>query len=157
MITALDTNVLLDVLVADARFAEASQSRMDQAQREGSLVIGEVVYAELAAHFGDQRDLDAFLADTRIQVEPSRRAALAVAARAWRVYLSRRDRYIQCPLCGERQSVVCPACGERLAPRQHILADFLVGGHASIHADRLLTRDRGFYRTYLPALALVTP
>ena len=157
MITALDTNVLLDVLVPDARFAEGSQRWLDQAQREGGLVIGELVYAELAAHFGDQRDLDAFLADTRIQLEASRRAALTVAARAWHEYLSRRDRDIQCPRCGERQTVVCPACGDRLAPRQHILGDFLVGGHASVHADRLLTRDRGYYRTYFPDLRLATP
>jgi predicted nucleic acid-binding protein len=50
VITAVDTNMLLDVLIPDARFAETSRRLLDAAQREGGLVIGEVVYAELGAH-----------------------------------------------------------------------------------------------------------
>ena len=92
MIAALDTNVLLDVLIPDARFAEASQRLLDEAQGAGSLVIGEIVYAELAAHFGAQRELNEFLADTRIHLEPPRPEALVRAAQAWREYSSRRDR-----------------------------------------------------------------
>ncbi len=158
VITALDTNVLLDVLIPDARFAEASQRLLDEAQGAGSLVIGEIVYAELAAHFGAQRELDVrFLADTRIHLEPPRPEALVRAAQAWREYSSRRDRELQCPRCEARQTLVCPTCGERLAPRQHILSDFLVGAHATSHADRLVTRDRGYYNTYFPALRLMTP
>jgi predicted nucleic acid-binding protein len=37
------------------------------------------------------------------------------------------------------------------------VADFLVGAHAVDQADRLLTRDRGFYRPAYAGLAILDP
>jgi predicted nucleic acid-binding protein len=40
---------------------------------------------------------------------------------------------------------------------ERVVADFLIAAHALSNADRLLTRDRGFYRSYFPKLRLIDP
>jgi predicted nucleic acid-binding protein len=41
--------------------------------------------------------------------------------------------------------------------RERVIADFLIGAHALVQADRLLTRDRGFYRRYFEGLEILDP
>jgi len=38
-----------------------------------------------------------------------------------------------------------------------VVADFLVGAHARLQADALLTRDRGFYRGCFSKLRILDP
>ena len=154
MITAVDTNVLLDVLIPDAPNGDESERALAEAVRAGAVVISELVYAELAAHFPDRADLDRFLADTGIRLEPCVTEALHRAGRAWSEYLRRRRAALACPQCGAAQDVRCDRCGASVQPRQHVVADFVIGAHALVQADRLLTRDRGYYATYFPDLKL---
>lgn len=154
MITAVDTNVLLDVLIPDAPYGDQSERALAQAVRAGALVISEPVYAELAAHFPSRVDLDRFLRDTGIRLEPSGAEGLHGAGRAWVEYLQRRPATLACPQCGATQEVRCNRCGASIQSRQHVVADFIIGAHALVHGDRLLTRDRGYYTTYFPDLTL---
>jgi predicted nucleic acid-binding protein len=154
MITAVDTNILLDVLIPAAPHADTSERALAEGLRAGAVVISEPVYSELAAHFPEQGELDRFLADTGLRLGPSSAEALYRAGRAWSDYVRRRPARLACPQCGATQDARCSSCGASIQPRQHVVSDFLIAAHAVIHADRLLTRDRGYYSAYFPQLRL---
>lgn len=133
MITAIDTNILLDILAPNEKFCDASVRALEEAASSGSLVICDLVYAELCIHFAAQRECDAFLEENQVRVEPLRRDAHFLASRAWRLYRQQGGR------------------------RTRILADFLIGAHAQTQATRLLSRDRGFYKKLFPSLRVINP
>jgi predicted nucleic acid-binding protein len=133
MITAIDTNILLDVLLPNEEFCEASLGAVQEAATAGSLVVCDLVYAELCIHFSSRRECDGFLESSEVRVEPLTGDAHFLASRAWRVYRKQGGK------------------------RTRILADFLIGAHAQTQATRLLSRDRGFYRRLFPSLDLLDP
>ncbi len=153
MITAVDTNILLDVLIPDAPHGDESEGALAEALRAGAVVISDPAYAELAVHFPKQEKLDRFLADTGLRLELSNADALDRAGTAWSEYLRRRPAPA-CPQCGARPKLHCDQCGASIQPRHHVVADFMIGAHAVVQADQLLTRDRGYYATYFPELTL---
>ncbi len=112
------------------------------------------MYAELAAYFDAAEDIERLLTDTGLRLQPSSPEALRRAGEAWRAYARRRPASFVCPQCGAEQAVRCERCGASIGPRQHLITDFMIGAHASVHADCLLTRDRGYYTTYFPDLTL---
>jgi hypothetical protein len=131
MITFVDTNILLDVFLPDPEFGEKSTGYLERSFHEGSLIINEIVYAELAPQFSSQRLLDKTLLKLGIRILPIDRETAYTAGIAWQQY--RR------------------AGGKR----ERIISDFLIGAHALVHTDRLLTRDRGFYKIYFKNLKVI--
>ena len=155
MTAAVDTNILLDLLIPGAPRAGASEQLLVEAAQEEGLVICEVVYAELSAAFPERGQLDAFLDDTGIVLGMSTREALNLAGQAWREYSTERPPGLRCPECGtDNNAMSCEGCGALLRSRQHLHADFVIGAHALVQAGSLLTRDRGHYATYFPRLRL---
>lgn len=152
---AVDSNVLFDVLSPDSEHYEESVERLEEATEDGPLGICDVVYAELGSRFSGQSEVDRFLDETDLVVIRSSRAALYEASLAWRRYTSRRPDGFACGECGALNRVPCSKCGARLQARQHMIADFIVGGHALVECAGLITRDQRYFRTYFPDLELL--
>ncbi|MGB0679772.1 MAG: type II toxin-antitoxin system VapC family toxin [Polyangiales bacterium] len=127
---AIDTNVLLDVLRPNPAFVDSSRALIEHYATCAQLIIAPMVYAELAAGFGDRAPLDAFCDAARLHIEPQSPASLFLAGQCWRRHRAQGGR------------------------RERVLADFLVGAHAQVHASKLLSRDRGFYRSHFDALVI---
>ncbi|MGI8553895.1 MAG: type II toxin-antitoxin system VapC family toxin [Dehalococcoidia bacterium] len=157
MKTAVDSNILFDLLNAAPSEPISAERVLAAASESGSIVLCPVVYAELTASFEHQQGLDTFLTDLGVLLEPFSVEALWRAGEAWRLYTRRRGQRIQCPRCGQQFRLQCPACQSPVAWRQHLISDFLIGGHALAQADGLITRDVGYYRTYFPRLRLIIP
>jgi predicted nucleic acid-binding protein len=134
--TALDSSVLLDVLGADPRFGPASREALRKAHDAGALATCEVVWAEVRAFFGSDDSFNEAFRALGIAFEPLSQEAALLAGRLWR---ARRE------------------LTRRPQGRQRVVADFLIGAHASLQADALLSRDRGFYREYFRNLRVIDP
>lgn len=155
MITAVDTNALLALLYED-EYTDTSEAELWRVYQERRVVITPIVYAELAAdgHFDPNSELNQLLKYLSIQpIEPSREAPFRASEQVQQ-YISRRPDGLQCQSCVAKQSIRCKQCGEDLALRQHIAADFLIGGHATVDGDGLISFDTGFYDAYVPELTV---
>ena len=128
MITAVDTNIFLDLFRSASRFHSQSRDKLAGAYAAGAMVVCDIVYAELVPNFGDRTALDGALREINATLSPLDSSITWEAGLRWMRY---------------RQAG---------GPRARILPDFLIGAHALATADTFLTRDRGFYKTYFPEM-----
>ncbi len=133
MIAALDTSVILDVLVGNNAFCDSSMQAIRKARSEGKLIVCECVIAEVFPALKNEEEVTAFMLDWQIHLVPLTLESTMLAGRHFSSYLKRG---------GTQKSV---------------LADFLIGAHAKFHADLLIARDRGYLRDYFTDLDLVDP
>ena len=133
MITAVDTSVLIDVFGADRHFGATSANALRLCLNEGAVVANEVVWGETRAAFGGDDEFLRAMQTVGVVFSPASQQAAMLAGVTWKKYRA--------------------SGGQRL----RVIADFLIGAHAAAQCDRLLTRDRGYYRKYFSRLVIVNP
>ena len=137
MRTAIDTNILSALWSNEPLNANISQ-RLGDAKNQGALLIAPVVYAELLAYpKATESYVDRFLSDTGITVDFDLKGAV------WEDAGRRFARYaVQRRKSGHGEP-------------KRLIADFIIGSHALLQADRLMSLDATRYRRYFPELKLI--
>lgn len=133
MTVLVDSNVLLDLMTADARWFQWSADAIERAADTARLVINPMIYAEVSIRYHRIEDLEAALPSAMIEREPVPYEAAFLAGKCYLAYRQRG--------------------GTRRSP----LPDFFIGAHAAVAGYQLLTRDASRYRTYFPRLTIVAP
>ena len=133
MLTLVDSNVLLDVIGADAVWEDWSAQALAQSARDGDLCINAIVYAEVSANFATMEEADLALPENFFPRLPIPMEAAFLAGKAFVRY---------------RRGGGTRTCA---------LPDFFIGAHAAVANIRLLTRDAARYRTYFPRIEIICP
>ena len=134
MRTAIDTNVISALWSAEPLSRTLSES-LGEAADAGGLVICAPVYAELHAHPKAKAGfIDDFLASTSITID------FELGEAVWREASLRFAKYA----ARRRRS--------RGGSVKRLLADFIIGAHALVRADRLMTLDTSRYTKDFPEL-----
>ena len=131
--TLVDSNVFLDILTDDPKWAPWSIETLERVLDQGPVAVNPIVYAEVSVGLDRIEELDAILPETSFRREPLPYSASFLAGKAFLAYRHRG--------------------GTRSAP----LPDFYIGAHAAVAGYRILTRDAQRYRTYFPRVELITP
>ena len=137
MRTAIDTNVFSAIWSGEASAAKLAE-QLWEAKLEGALLISPAVFAELHAYPGATEDfIRRFIESTGIIVD------YRLDERAW---VETGRRYARYAARRRKSSGSGP---------KRLLADFLIGAHALVQADQLLTLDSTRYSQDFPEVRLL--
>ena len=129
----VDSNVILDVFLDDAEWADWSESVLAQYSVDTILYINSIVYTEVSVGFKKIEDLESALMKGGFQMLDIPKEALFLAGKAFLNYRKSR--------------------GSKTSP----LPDFYIGAHAAVLGLDLLTRDVGRYKTYFSTVSTICP
>ena len=129
----VDSNIVLDVFLNDPKWADWSESKLDEYDQFGVLYINSIVYSEISIGFERIEDLESAIAKAGFQMLEIPKEALFLAGKAYLKYKKRK--------------------GTRRTP----LPDFYIGAQAAVLNLDLITRDLSRYQRYFPTVKLITP
>ena len=129
---AVDSSVLVEILVG-APSAGAAEAALREALAQGPVTVCDVVVAEVCSSLRDgDRALDVLeemgIAYGHVEAKSAIRAG----------EMQRRYR-------------------ARGGSHTRAVPDFIVGAHALLQCDALITRDAGFFRDYFKGLKVIVP
>jgi predicted nucleic acid-binding protein len=133
MYTLVDTNILLDVITEDPKWADWSSEALTRLGDETTLAINPIIYAEVSIHLRTIEEMDDVVPDRHFRRLDLPYEAAFLAGKAFLAYRRRG--------------------GLKTMP----LADFYIGAHAAVSEMQLLTRDARRYRTYFPTVSVLAP
>lgn len=128
---AIDSPVLIDLL-ADGPHADATEACLRQCLSAGPVVVCDVALAEVCAALQDGAEALAVLEEMSIRFSPLEAKSALRAGEMQRRFRQRGG-------------------GGRAVP------DFLIGAHALLQCNGLITRDDAFFRSYFKGLKLIVP
>ncbi len=129
----VDSNIVLDVFLNDPKWADWSESKLDEYDQLGILYINSIVYAEISIGFKRIEDLESATAKAGLRMLEIPKEALFLAGKA---YLK---------------------CKKRKGIKKTPLPDFFIGAQAAVQNLDLITRDISRYQSYFPTVKLITP
>lgn len=129
----VDSNVILDVFLNDPKWADWSESALEEASASHRLFINPIIYAEVSIGFERIEEIESALGSAGFVLIDIPKEALFLAGKVFLKYRKRR--------------------GSRRSP----LPDFFIGAHAAVMELALLTRDARRYRFYFPSVRLISP
>lgn len=135
---AIDTSVLVDLLGDDER-AGAAEATLREALAHGPVVACDVVVGEVVAGLGHGSQVMDTLEEAGIGFLPLEFRSAVRAGEMQRRYKERAR------------------SGGRGPSLQRSVPDFLIGAHALLQCQALITRDAGFFRDYFKGLKVIIP
>ncbi len=129
----VDSNIVLDVFLNDPKWADWSESKLDEYDQSGILYINSIIYSEISIGFDRIEDLESAIVRAGFQMSEIPKEALFLAGKAYLKYKKRKD--------------------TKRTPRP----DFFIGAHAAVQNLDLITRDVRRYQSYFPTVKLISP
>ena len=133
---AIDSPVLIDLL-ADGPHADATEACLRQCLSVGPVVVCDVALAEVCAALRDGAEALTVLEEMSIRFSPLEAKSALRAGEMQRRFRGRTRTQAGGPT--------------RAAP------DFLIGAHALLQCNGLITFDDAFFRDYFKGLKLIVP